>query len=90
MWCEPQNVQNVAFFTLKKIKLHFISTFSEALPLCFEVEDGGLAVRVRVVGASGPLDEVVERVLVGVLLASHEHHVLAEVGQPCKRVISLI
>ena len=59
-----------------------LPTFSEALPLRLEVEDGGLAVGVGVVRAARPLDEVVEGVLVGVLLAPHEHHVLQEVRKP--------
>ena len=58
-----------------------IPTFSEAFPLRLEVKDGRLAVRVRVVRAPSPLDEVIERVLIGVLLAPHEHHVLEEVRQ---------
>ena len=62
--------------------IELVRTFPEALPLRLEVEDGRLAVGVRVVCAAGPLDEVIEGVLVGVLLAPHEHHVLEEVGEP--------
>ena len=53
----------------------------EVLLLHVVVEAGALVVRPGVALAARVAQELVERVLLGVLLAAHEHHVLQEVGQ---------
>ena len=50
-----------------------IFTVSEMLPVRFEVKDGLLAVGVSVRRPAVLVDKLVEGVLVGILLAAHEH-----------------